>query len=439
MTTSALDTVGEPLNFSMELIVSYGADGTILCSSLRGNQLIRRWQGIPFCREHLCTTRTSTPFSYDYNLIVGINNKIFMWKWDQENVATRSVIMSGQNENCGLSVLTTSTNGYYIIAGTHAGDVMVWDADSGVLVTTFKAHTQQVSALAVSADSLWLATGGTDALIRVWSLPLLIATTRETNALEPSWERCWATFSAHSLPITTLCWIDLSLLASGSFDQALRLWDVPSQRALLTVTFQTPLKCITLSPSHDTLYVGGADGSIYVLHLWSLPGANDFTASSHTRRLTGHTAPLTALCTSVDGSVLISGSEDTTLRLWDTGTLQLIQTITRHKSPIVSVYPLFRPPSHIALQGDGTLLPSPRPLARWLSSDNENVTLCPPVLTDTHPELTHSLWHSTHSSLSSLYRHAQNNSPPTAVRGEVSLFRVRRLASVYCNVLLLRR
>jgi hypothetical protein len=67
----------------MELILSYGADGTIFATSLRGNQLVRQWHGISCCREGLCTVRSNTFLSGDHQLIVGINNKVFMWKWEQ--------------------------------------------------------------------------------------------------------------------------------------------------------------------------------------------------------------------------------------------------------------------------------------------------------------------------------------------------------------------
>lgn len=322
--------------------------------------------------------------------------------------------MSGQNENCSLSVMTTTTNGYYLVAGTTSGEVMVWDIESGSLLSVFKAHSQRVTALALSDDSLWLATGGADALIRVWSLPLVIsATTQYTaNPLSHSSECCWITFSAHSLPVTTLRWIDLSLLVSGSLDQTLRVWDVPSQRALLTVTFQTPLRCVTVSPNHDTLFISAADGGIYVLSLWNLP-STDFTASSHTQRLTGHAAPLTTLCTSFDGSILVSGSEDGTLRLWDTCTFQLLQTITRHKSSVVSVHFLVvSPPLYATLtQNNRTSLSFPRPLSRWSSFDSttHSQQLSPLIFSDLNTELVHSLWRqSSHSFLTFVHSQRHN-------------------------------
>jgi WD40 repeat protein len=326
---------------------------------------------------------------------------------------------------------TTTTNGYYLVAGTVSGEVMVWDAECGSLLSVFKAHTQKVTALALSDDSLWLATGGSDALIRVWSLPLVIsATARETaNLLTPSSDCCWATFSAHSLPVTTLRWIDLSLLISGSLDQTLRVWDVHSQRALLTVTFQTPLRCVTLSPNHDTLFIGAADGRIYVLSLWNLP-STDFTASSHTQPLMGHTAPLTTLCTSFDGSILVSGSEDATLRLWDTCTFQLLQTITRHKSSVVSAHFLVVSPLHAT--ATPTSFSPPRPLARWSTFDSTTTTdsqqLSPLIFSDVNTELVHSLWQQTHSSLALVHCRGHN---PTSYRPSSTTVRCVSSLTIY--------
>ncbi len=60
-------------------------------------------------------------------------------------------------------------NGQIAIAGA-AGEVILWDIPKRHALRVYRGHTYTVSALAVSADGRWLASGGGDRTIRVWDL-----------------------------------------------------------------------------------------------------------------------------------------------------------------------------------------------------------------------------------------------------------------------------
>lgn len=53
--------------------------------------------------------------------------------------------------------------------------------------------------------------------------------------------------------------------------------------------------------------------------------------------LSGHSAPIDTLCFNHDGSLLVSGSRDDTIRIWDTQTGQCVHVLTGHTGPIYSV------------------------------------------------------------------------------------------------------
>ena len=73
------------------------------------------------------------------------------------------------------------------------------------------------------------------------------------------------------------------------------------------------------------------------------------------RTLSGHTGPVTSLAYSPDGAYILSGGEDGTLKLWETGTGREVRTFTGHKGPVTGV--AFGPDGSTAVSGssDSTL------------------------------------------------------------------------------------
>src|SRR5262245_25913009 len=63
---------------------------------------------------------------------------------------------------------------------------------------------------------------------------------------------------------------------------------------------------------------------------------------------TGHTDPVNALALSPDGRFLVSGSEDLTLKIWDTATGNVLRTLSGHEKPVLAA----------AISPDGKLIAS---------------------------------------------------------------------------------
>lgn len=102
---------------------------------------------------------------------------------------------------------------------------------------------------------------------------------------------------------------DGKTLAAGSWDGAVRLWEVASGKELAQLSKQQgPVRSVAFSPDGKLLAYGG-EGSQIVL--W------DVATTKEVRRLKGHRGPITFIGFSPDGKLLASKSYDHTLRLWD--------------------------------------------------------------------------------------------------------------------------
>jgi hypothetical protein len=104
---------------------------------------------------------------------------------------------------------------------------------SGSLVRTLSGHTNWVTSVAFSPDGRLLASGSDDKTIKLWD----VATGSEVRTLTGHTDQCqWSVaFSP-----------DGRLLASGSLDKTIKLWDVASGREVRTLSGHT--NWVTFSP-----------------------------------------------------------------------------------------------------------------------------------------------------------------------------------------------
>ncbi len=132
---------------------------------------------------------------------------------------------------------------------------------------------------------------------------------------------------------------DGATLASRSYDDTIRLWDVATGTLNHTLTAQEEVWNVAFSPDGQTLASGSIDDTV---RLW------DVATGTLKHTLTAHTNDVNGIAFSPDGLTLASGSDDGTIRLWDVATGKRKAKITLIGSEIYDV--VFSP--------DGTTLAS---------------------------------------------------------------------------------
>jgi WD40 repeat protein/DNA-binding XRE family transcriptional regulator len=222
-----------------------------------------------------------------------------------------------------------SRNGTFWAVGGRRGEVRVWREAGQSLHLIWQAHTDTVSALAFSPDEKTLVTGSWDGAIKLWDV--------ESGSL--LWTR-WQTGTIGSLTFAP----DGLTLASGNEDASVRLWNARDGAILQTLHGHTgPAYSVVWHPDGGLLVSGDFEGHI---RLWTIQGKQPATC---VQTLSGHTGPVLGLAFAPDGKWLASGGWDQAVRLWEVASGHCRASMEGHTSFVKVV--AWSPDGHTVASG----------------------------------------------------------------------------------------
>ncbi|KAK3366724.1 hypothetical protein B0T24DRAFT_367243 [Lasiosphaeria ovina] len=183
------------------------------------------------------------------------------------------------------------------------------------LQRTLEGHSGSVYSVAFAPNSTVLASGSYDHTIRLWDA--------STGQLQ-------RTLEGHSSAVSSVAFASNStMLASGSYDNTIRLWDASTGQLQRTLEgHRSAVYSVAFASNSTVLASGSFDNTI---RLW------DASTGQLQRTLEGHSGSVYSVAFAPNSTVLASGSYDHTIRLWDASTGQLQRTLEGHSSAVSSV------------------------------------------------------------------------------------------------------
>ncbi|TMW66248.1 hypothetical protein Poli38472_004013 [Pythium oligandrum] len=232
------------------------------------------------------------------HLAIGTSDSVVQL-WD---VAASKQVRSMNGHSSRVGAL--AWNNYILSSGSRDSSIIHHDVRARQHnVATLSSHEQEVCGLSWSPDGTTLASGGNDNTLCLWKSSTIGSSTQEpAHRLEQ-----------HTAAVKAIAWCpwERNLLATGggTADRTIKFWNT-SNGALLNSVDTGSQVCSLLWSTSEKELLSSHGYSQNELCLWKYP------SMAKVKELTGHTSRVLHLAASPDGSTVVSGAADETLRFW---------------------------------------------------------------------------------------------------------------------------
>ena len=260
------------------------------------------------------------------------DNRTLAYPWGEDiklfdiHIQQETATLPGHKESVhsdNIKAIVLSPNGQ-TLASNERNLIRLWDIRSGEHTKTLQGYADSINSIAFSHDGSLLVSGSgytqsIDNSVRVWDT--------KTGKQQAEYRNLAYTGIENPYPVSSVVFSpDEQTIASTDGYRHIQLWDVNLRKHKSTLRvlsengpYSKKIEPITFSPDGRTLACGVREEKLspvgateqFNIVTW------DIEKQERKRTLTGHTGLITFLSYTADGTMLVSGSQDGTVLLWE--------------------------------------------------------------------------------------------------------------------------
>lgn len=284
VTALAIDRAGD-------LLATGGTDRAIYLWDLATGKRLHCFMGRSFWSGTGHRDRiTALTFSPQGRFLISTSDDGTIKEWD---LKTLRLVRTLSDQGWGFSALALSQDGYILVSGDREGRIQLWDLETGQVISSLIKQQNVISGLAISPNQQTLISSSLDQTVCLWDF--------QTDAL-------LKTFQAHPDRITAMALAPNGrTLVSGSADRTIKLWDAMSGAQIKVIAAHRDVVTSLAIHPKELLFASSSEDN--TVKVW------DIQTGIRTATLP-HPWAVNQINFSPDGDLLVSGSADEMIRIW---------------------------------------------------------------------------------------------------------------------------
>lgn len=239
-----------------------------------------------------------------------------------QSVRSAQLLYTLTGHNGGVNTVAFTPFNHYAISGSVDRTIRVWDLKTGETVRTLN-NSHAVNNITLSPDGNKIYGTGPSykPSVKIWQ--------RETGQLKQVISNFETVIRAMDVSS------DSEVLAAALLRGVVELWDTRTGDRLNTLKGHTDyVTAVAFVPGGKTLVTGSA-GRDRSIRVWNVEKGKELYRI--TPQTNGHKDWVLDVDVASNGRFFASSSADNTIKIWDTGTGKLLQTLSGHTSWVRSV------------------------------------------------------------------------------------------------------